>query len=407
MCVARVSSGTFRYVKSTRHFVAGIALAALALAPTALATTAQVQDWGLATDPLATNGRLVNVLTAPGQAPSLVRIPVNRRIAILYDTDEGVAATLGPSVTMRFLPWIFRQEPSSSEVSAALADNSSQRITKVSADDLAREPSATAMADTLRAAVDKKCTTPAGFNTCGAHMASLDELTQTYAQPPWSTRPDPANPGVRLAVAMRMLQRIPSPWGGSYASRIHIYVAPGMSTSIAAGRGPFRTKGRDGKNHFRNYSWAMQALSRGADTWLEMYHFRNTATKTAFTPREWRDVPTAMATFMRERSPKTNPLNKLHFMVAGVGPTEGCAVLLPGVDTNITRTARAAITVIPTPEPVVVIPDSGSPMSCLWKRMQAGPVNQRITANGVGTHRVSGDVATEFGDLWRQFYVMP
>ena len=349
----------------------------------------------------------MNVLTAPGKAAAVVRISVNRRITILYDTDDGVAATLGSSATMRFLPWIFRQEPSSSEARAALGNNSSQRITKVSAADLAREPSATAMADTLRAAANKTCTTPAGFNTCGAHMVSLDELTQAYAQPPSSTRPDPANPGVRLAAAMRMLQRTPSPWGGSYASRIHIYVAPGMSTSIAAGRGPFRTRGRDGKNHFRNFSWAVQALSRGADAWLEMYHFRNTPTKTAFTPTEWRDVPTAMATFMRERSPKTNPLNTLHFTVAEVAPTDGCPVLRAGVDTNITRTARAAITVIPTPDPVEVIPDSGSPMSCLWKRMQAGPVNQRITANGVGTHRVSGDVATEFGDLWRQFYVIP
>ena len=63
----------------------------------------------------------------------------------------------------------------------------------------------------------------------------------------------------------RVLKRTPSPWGGSYASRIHIYLAPGTSTSIAAGRGPFRTRGRDGKNHFRNYAWAMQAANRGAD----------------------------------------------------------------------------------------------------------------------------------------------
>lgn len=380
---------------------------ALALAPAALGTTQQMQGWGLATDPMATTGQLVNVLTAPGQAPAVVRMPISRRIAILYDTDEGVSATINASLTMRFLPWIFRQEPSSSLPLAALGNNSSQRITKVKAAELALEPSAQAMADTLRAAVDRKCTTPAGFNTCGAHMVSIDELTQTYSQSPSSTRPDPNNPGVRLATAMRILQKTPSPWGGSYASRIHIYIAPGVSTSIAAGRGPFRTRGRDGKNHFRNYGWAVQALSRGADAWIEMYHFRNTPTKTAFTPKEWRDVPTAVATFMRERSPGTNPLNKLHFMVAEVAPTDGCPTLRPAADTGITRTARASITTIPTPEPLEVIPDSGSPMSCTWKRLQTGPVNQRITANGVGTHRVTGDTADEFGRLWRQFYVMP
>ena len=393
----------------TRRIALGAAvasLAALALAPMASATTQQVQAWGLATDPMATHGPLVNVLTAPGQAPAVVRISISRRISILYDTDLGVSATLAGSTTMRFLPWLFRQEPSSSEPLAALGDNSSQRITKVKAAELALEPNAAAMAATLRAAVDKKCTTPAGFNTCGAHMVSLDELTQTYSQSPSSTRPDPNNPGVRLATAMRMLQRTPSPWGGSYASRIHIYIAPGVSTSIAAGRGPFRTRGRDGKNHFRNYGWAVQALSRGADAWLEMYHFRNTPTKTAFTPKEWRDVPTAVATFMRERSPGTNPLNKLHFIVAEVAPTDGCSTLRPGADTAITRMARASITAIPTPDPLEVIPDSGSPMACTWQRLQTGPVNQRITANGVGTHRVSGETADEFGRLWRQFYVM-
>ena len=366
-----------------------------------------MQAWGLGTDPMATHGLLVNVLTPPGQAPAVVRISVSRRISILYDTDQGVATTLGPSMTMRFLPWIFRQEPTSSEPGAALGNNSSQRITKVKAAELALEPSATAMATRLRAAIDKTCTTPAGVNTCGAHMVSIDELTQTYSQSPWSTRPDPNNPGVRLATAMRMLQRTSSPWGGSYASRVHIYVAPGVSTSIGAGRGTFRTRGRDGKNHFRNYGWAVQALSRAGDAWLEMYHFRNTPTKTAFTPTEWRDVPTAVATFMRERSPSTNPLNKLHFVVAEVAPTGGCSTLRHGPSTPVTVTARTSITVLPTPEPLEVIPDSGSPMSCIWKRMQTGPVNQRITANGVGTHRVTGDTATEFGQLWRQFYVMP
>lgn len=389
-----------------RHILMGAVTATLAVVSLASGTTQQVQSWGLATDPMATHGPLVNVLTAPGQAPTVVRMSVSRRISILYDTDQGVATTLGPSMTMRFLPWIFRQEPSSSEPLAALGNNSSQRITKVKAAELALEPSAQAMAATLRAAVDKTCTTPAGFNTCGAHMASIDELTQTYSQSPSSTRPNSNNPGVRLANAMRMLQKTPSPWGGSYASRIHIYIAPGVSTSIAAGRGTFRTRGRDGKNHFRNYGWAVQALSRAGDAWLEMYHFRNTPTKTAFTPLEWRNVPTAVATFMRERSPTTNPLNKLHFMVAEVAPTDGCARLRPGPETPVTVTARTSITVLPTPEAIEVIPDSGSPMSCIWQRMQTGPVNQRITANGVGTHRVA-DTAGEFGQLWRQFYVLP
>ena len=392
---------------SVRSLALGAAAAALTLAPAALGTTQQVQAWGLATDPMSTHGPLVNVVTAPGQAPAVVRISVSRRIGILYDTDQGVADTLGTSTTMRFLPWIFRQEPSSSLPLAALGNNSSQRITKVKAAELALQPSAEAMATTLREAVDKSCTTPAGFNTCGAHMVSIDELTQTYSQSPSSTRPNPNNPGVRLATAMSMLQQMASPWGGSYASRIHIYVAPGVSTSIAAGRGPFRTRGRDGKNHFRNYGWAVQALSRSADVWLEMYHFRNTPTKTAFTPKEWRDVPTAVATFMRERSRSTNPLNKLHFMVGEVAPTTGCPTLAPGPNTPVTVTARTSITALPTPEALEVIPDSGSPIACIWKRMQTGPVNQRIAANGVGTHRVTGATAEEFGRLWRQFYVLP
>ena len=388
------------------HVLAAFA-ACLAITSTASATTAQVRDWGLASDPGAVNGDLVNVVTAPGQAPALVSFPVTRRMTVLYDTDAGVAATLGPSTAMRALPWIFRQEPSSSEPLAALGNNTSQRMVKVKAAELALQPSADAMAQVLREAVDRRCVTPAGVNTCGAHMASIDELTQAFSQSPSSTAPNPNNPGVRLAKAMRSLQRDQSPWGGTYASRIHIYIAPGVSTSIAAGRGQFRTRGRDGKNHFRNYAWAVRALSRAGGAWLEMYHFRNTPTKTAFTPKEWRDVPTAVATFMQEQSPTTNPLNSLHLMMADAAPTVGCPILPPGPDTAVTRRARNDIRVLTTPGPIDVEPDSGSPMACLWKRAQQGPVNQRITANGVGTHRVSGDTAAEFGQLWRQFYVLP
>ena len=387
------------------HAVAALAVCLVATSA-ASATTAQVRQWGLASAPAEVSGQLVNVVTAPGAAPTLISVPVTRRMTVLYDTDAGISATLGPSAEMRALPWAFRQEPSTSDPQAALGNNTSQRMVKVKAAELALEPSADAMAQVLRNAVDKRCTTPAGANTCGAHMAAIDELTQAFSQPTSSTTPDPTNPGVRLAKAMRSLQNDQSPWGGTYASRVQIYIAPGVSTSIAAGRGQFRTRGRDGKNHFRNYGWAVRALSRAGGAWIEMYHFRRTPTKTAFTPTEWRDVPTAVATFMQERSPGTYPLDTLHFIVAEVAPTDGCSTLRPGADTPVTRTARASITVVPTPEPLDVIPDSGSPMACTWKRVQTGPVNQRIAANGVGTHRVSGETAQEFGALWRQFYVM-
>ncbi len=357
-------------------------------------------------DPVAAAGDLLNLVTVPWHTPSLLSMPISRRMSVLYVTDDAAVRVLDSSAEMRALPWLFRQEPSNSGGRAALALGTSQRMSKVSGRALAAAPSAEAMAHILREGVDRRCITPAGVNTCAAHQVGVDELLPSYGQRTGTTRPNPTNPGVRLSAAMQTLAGEASPWGGTYASRIHFYIAPAVSTSIGVGRGRFRTLGRDGKHHFRNYAYLMPALSYAGGTWLEMYHFDGRgAPLDAFTPVEWRDVPTAMATFMRARTPSLDPLQSLHFLMTEA-PTVGCRRAPSVPPTAITRIAASQIRAIGTPAPITVAAGNRSAMSCVWTRAQTGPVNRRVLANGPGAFRVSGAAADDYGRLFRQFFLM-
>ncbi len=356
--------------------------------------------------PVATAGDLLNLVTVPWHTPSLLSMPISRRMSVLYVTDDAAVRVLDSSDEMRALPWLFRQDPSNSGGRAALALGTSQRMNKVNGRALAAAPSTQAMADMLREGVDRQCITPAGVNTCAAHQVGVDELVPSYGQPTGSTRPNPTNPGVRLSAAMQTLAGEASPWGGTYASRIHFYIAPAISTSIGVGRGRFRTLGRDGKHHFKNYAYLMPALSYAGGTWLEMYHFDGRgAPLDAFTPVEWRDVPTAMATFMRARTPSLDPLQSLHFVMTEA-TTVGCRRAPSVPPTAITRMAASQIRAIGTPAPITVAVGRRSAMSCVWTRAQTGPVNRRVLANGPGAFRVSSAAADDYGRLFRQFFLV-
>lgn len=267
-----------------------------------------------------TSGDIPVLTTPPAEDPEIVIADVQKRMSILYATDPSVAAILGSSDSMRRLPWLFRQEPANSAGGAALGDETTkrtgtQRISKVNGAALAAKPSADAMAAMLKAAVDRNCTTPAGVNTCGAHLATVDEIGSAFGTAPGES--NAGSPGERLKNAMVILSKKQFQPGESYASRIHFYVAPGMSTSIAAGLGTNRTLGANGKEMRRDYSQAMSALSRAGGVWLEMFHYPERGKpRLPFTAAEWRDVPINFAGFLRQRTTgNRNPLNYLHFVL--------------------------------------------------------------------------------------------
>lgn len=83
---------------------------------------------------------------------------------------------------------------------------------------------------------------------------------------------------------------MPSPYGGTWASRVHVYIAPAVTSAMAAGRGPDRNLGRDGKARFRTYRTVMTGLARAGAVWIEMYH-GITARPSPFTVTERRRPP--------------------------------------------------------------------------------------------------------------------
>lgn len=261
------------------------------------------------------SGNLPVLTTPPAEPPEIVITDVQQRMSILYVTDPAAKAILGSSSRMRELPWLFRQEPSNSAGDAALAGRGTQRMTKVNGAALAAKGSADAMRAMLKSAVDRTCTTPAGATTCAARLVGVDEIGSVFGTAPGAS--DSGTPGARLKAAMESLSRIEFQPGVSYASRIHFYVAPGVSTSISEGLGPQRTLGRNGEEMRRDYSQVMSAMARSGGAWLEMYHYPGRGKpRTPFTAAEWRDVPTRFAAFLRERSATgRNPLNYLHFVL--------------------------------------------------------------------------------------------
>ena len=94
-----------------------------------------------------------------------------------------------------------------------------------------------------------------------------------------------------------MLASRPYPSGGSYAERVHFYLAPAFVTSISDGRGPYRHLGKDGKPHRATWRGVMPALSRAGGVWLEMYHHSRATGLTPLTASEWRTAPQAFSSY--------------------------------------------------------------------------------------------------------------
>lgn len=286
------------------------------------------------------------------------------RISILYETDDAVRNILGGSQAMRTLPWLFRQEPSNSGAGAQLASND-QRMAKISGSNLFRKTSAEAMTAMLKGAIDRTCVTPAGVNTCGAHRVGVDEIGTE-----WGERGVAGGKETKLGflrTAMKNLEATPYPGGGTYASRVHFYIAPGVSTAVATGLGPTRTEGRDGKDHFAYYGGLMPALRRAGGVWLEMYHYpKGSRKRTPFDATEWSTVPVKFASFMRD---------------AG-----GTATALPRTLLHFVMT--------------------GGDIPAQWQRARTGSVNSTILSNGPASFKLTGADAVAYGNEFRKYFAL-
>ncbi len=339
------------------------------------------------------------VLTAAALA-GLPAVAQAAPMSIFYDEQDAVRALTdpaGPGAPIGAERGAYRQDPGAGGIFDSAGRDSAHRIAKLSAyeiDDLAPE----AMADRIQEEIDD----PEIANTSG--LVAIDEIGNTFndgrARITYSWRTvrgkrirlashnrlvvtktgyriargaaplpvvDPGSPGARLSVAMEILAGRAHPAGGSYAERVHLYIAPAFSTSIAAGRGPHRHLGNDGKPHRATWRGVMPALSRAGGVWLEMYHHSRATGVVTMTAREWRTVPSAMSAYAGRFGADTTRMHLL-FTAAGAGPAGAPATC-------------------------------GAPMACQWALAAGTPAGAALLGNGPGAYRLGSEATA-----WRVEY---
>lgn len=274
-------------------------------------------------------------------------------LGVLYDMDPAVREVVDPLDGARGLTHergALRQEPSGSGLFSD--DDSGALLGKVTEEDM-RGLTGAEMADLLREEI----------TDAPGHVVAFDELSPAEADPRVPLvrgaripPADPASPGAVLAEALTMLDT-PSPYGGTWASRVHVYIAPAVTTAMAAGRGPDRNQGRDGTPRFRTYRTVMAGLARAGGVWIEAYHGKAFPLLRPFSAETWRKAPAA---FMAEYQRAGGDPSRLHFLITGTDAYP--AGRLPA--------------------------ECVTPQACQWTMAEQTPAGRLILANGVGGYRL-------------------
>ena len=325
---------------------------------------------------------------------------------VMYGTAETNRKIIRPGAADA-LPLdgrLFVQEPNWSHLFGGEADRPF-RLARVTEDELEAARTAPAMARLLRTGIDQaNCYYAPAWFGCRSRLVFVDEIDYRFAEPApnlntpaWRGRtsrsqpkpvfpnyvptPRPGQLGYELGQAMAILAATPYPGDGSYAARVHFYIAPGVVSSIGVGRGRFQNLGRDRRPHFRSYEGLRGALQHAGGAWLEMYHFnRASRTRGPFNTYEWSVYPWRFALYVTgpgAAAPARAALARLHFMMSHGAPK----------------------------------PKGGAPAICRRGARQAcqfslaeSPKNQPILANGVGQYRMEGDETEWRSQVRRRFF---
>lgn len=324
-----------------------------------------------------------------------------RPMSIIYDTQEAVWDLVfpasGPGLTAE--RGAFRQDPGPGGLFSEDGNDADHRIGKVSASELVGL-TAEAMAERLRREIDDP-----RFGAT-SRVVAVDEIGNAFNDGRVKVRyrnlsvrgkkirvaahnklvvtatgyriergkapvPDVGSdgPGARLSEAMRILD-VPSPYGGTYAERVHLYLAPAFGSSIGIGLGAHRHLGRDGNPHRATWRGVMPALAMAGGVWIEMYHYSHTARDTySFTAREWKLVPARFASYHRRFGGERD---RLHMVFTGVterpkGAPRGC----------------------------------GAPMVCQWRLARSTKAGRAMLANGPGAYRLRSKAGKWLAELNR------
>lgn len=276
------------------------------------------------------------------------------RITLVYDSSDAVQRLVSPSGGHGLTParGALRQDPGGGGMLAP-GDNAPYRVSKVSGATIAGLSPA-GIAATLRQEIR------AGRYGARSHLVTVDEIGSAFGDPlPRVMRVGAAlpavpatNPGSKFTAAMRMLQD-QSPYGGTWASRVHVYLAPAVHTSIAAGRGPERNLGRDGKPHRRSWRALMPGLAMAGGVHLEMYHGLG-GQLTALSAGQWRAIPAAFLGLFNRYG---GSASTVHFMFTATDVPAGAT-------------------------------GCGSGTACSWTLAESTPAGRTVLANGPGVHRI-------------------
>jgi hypothetical protein len=302
-------------------------------------------------------GRYVPLLAASFVVGGAVA-PSALGLTLVYDTSNIVRDLVSPGGQRGLSPerGALRQDPGGGGMFAP-GDNSRYRVAKVSDEDIVSR-SAGDIASLLKSQIRR------GRVGATSHLVSIDEIGRPFGEaPPSSPRrggaPSPVDansPGARFTAAMRILASEESPYGGTWASRVHVYVAPGMSTAIGAGRGPDRNRGRDGKPHRPSWQGVMPGLALTGGVHLQMYNGKG-GSPSPFSAANWRRVPSGFLTLFGRYG---GDGSRLHFIFTGGGVPAGASGC------------------------------SGS-QNCAWKLAESTPAGRGILANRPGVYRIGGD----------------
>jgi hypothetical protein len=199
-------------------------------------------------------------------------------LTIVYDTTSTTHQLVFPRGGHGLSPirGALRQDPGLGGMFAP-GNNAPYRVAKVSGATLYRM-SVSQMASTLERSIMR------GKYGAEAHLVTVDELMETFG--------DPGTAGIRFSDAMRILASQQSPWGGTWASRVEVFVAPGIVSSIAMGRGPQHNLAPNGRRQYRSWTGVMPGIALAGGVHLEMYHGSG-APLTAFSASQWRRSPGA------------------------------------------------------------------------------------------------------------------
>lgn len=317
------------------------------------------------------------------------------------DTNRQIVRP-GHSTALPLDGRLFVAEPNPGHLFAGDADKPF-RLDHVDATDLIAKGSGDAMASYLKHRLDADSCNFAkwGKVDCRSGLLTIDELDYRFSErapnlntPAWKRadrkypnyvpRVREGQPGLEFSQAMEILAATPWPGGGTYADRVHVFIAPGMLSSLGVAGGVYHNLGRDKKPHFQTYEGVRRGVQLSGGVWIEMYHFdRGGRGRYPFNTKEWQVYPWRFSQWLTRPglAPTPDPalVAKMHFMMSSGMPRK-------------VGTAPAACS------------NPRTPQACQFA-LASTKKNAPVLANGVGAYRMDKGHAPEFRlHLRRLFY---